>query len=859
MPKELGVARRDELMGTFPGEDVERASMLVRFLEGLGQLVPPAAEGKDTEISSRQENTETGIAPVEAAALSTETLEEPLLMGIEPEELLVPEPATLGAELSPEPASLEAMTEPTSLDSVPDLTSPELDHLEEDEDFTDMPETLPASGSLPTIAPEPQEITPSGQRDTGLLEMDGAPPSVDASLKPEDLGIDPEEEEEETSIQAEDEEAEKITSKVEHNRRDDPDSSARDTVNFYNQTQRMPGTRAINRDELDERAAEGTTALGAMPHDEPELDDMAEEIGFDDEPLSEPPLVEAIPADIDLSDATPVSDLPAVAESESERKDTQKFFVADILSQPDNDASSSDTAIDTPTETAVRSSRQAVPEPLPLPDPEVVGDFAASDDMLEPVEASERIIPEMVMMTDQAAVQPDHKSSDSTIDEATAPEQESSLQISTDTNKVTVTPETIPSQSALTRIVRKPEPEAADDSSSDDTAPDYAEPEVETDKPEEELEGSDSTDAELIASDSRPTSSRVRRITDALTRRLRVEKDETEKLIEAAEKVAQKLRDTSAASRTDLEAVNIPKATIDVSSGDPSEEITARHAEVPSKHTSGRLGDLLQMPVAEAEGTKPETEPENEPDELRRLAAALDRRTEKIKESSRRKTANLAEEPEPEFDENAETFRHPRVEDVEIDASLAQEPEPVKPRKERVPTSAISSLLDRIEDKLGGGAADIEDLYEESKSSDNLETDRNRLSSDPYVDMDIDELVSASARMREVIDEELNPSNRVTAKVPDRPSPITDPDSLSSRTAKISGTPLAKNLDNLWNEVSSRQTGVLNKGRDSSVRRRDEIGIGWTQEALWLTLGVITVTAAAVSSVFVYIVFQMFS
>lgn len=857
MPKELGVARRDELMGTFPGEDVERASMLVRFLEGLGQLVPPTAEGKDTEISSRQENTDTGIAPAEVAALSTETLEELPLMGIEPEELLVPEPATLGAELSPEPASLEAMTEPTSLDSVPDLTSPELDHLEDDEDFTDMPETLPASGSLPTVAPEPQEITPSGQRDTGLLEMDGMPPSVDASLKPEDLGINPEQEEE-TSIQAEDEEAEKITSKVEHDRRDDPDSNVRDTVNFYNQTQRMPGTRAINRDELDEQAAEGTTALGAMPHDEPELDDTAEEISFDDEPLPEPSLPETIPTDIDLSDATPVSDLPAVAESE--RKDTQKFFVADILSQPDNDASSSDTAIDTPTETAVRSSRKAVPEPLPLPVPEVVGDFAASDDMLEPVDASERIIPEMVMMTDQAAVQPDQKSGDSTIDEATAPEQEPSLQISTDTNKVTVTPETVPSQSALTRIVRKPEPEAADDSSSDDTAPDYAEPEVEVDKPEEELEVSDSTDAELIASDSRPTSSRVRRITDALTRRLRVEKDETEKLIEAAEKVAQKLRDTSAASRTDLEAVNMPKATIDVSSDDPSEAITARHAEVPSKHTSGRLGDLLQMPVAEsAEETKPETEPENEPDELRRLAAALDRRTEKIKESSRRKTANLAEEPEPEFDENAETFRHPRVEDVEIDAGLAQEPEPVKPRKERVPTSAISSLLDRIEDKLGGGAADIEDLYEESKPSDNLETDRNRLSSDPYVDMDIDELVSASARMREIIDEELNPSNRVTAKVPDRPTPATDPDSLSSRTAKISGTPLAKNLDNLWNEVSSRQTGVLNKGRDSSVRRRDEIGIGWTQEGLLLTLVVISFAAAAVSSMFVYAVFQMFS
>ncbi|MEE9312428.1 MAG: hypothetical protein V3V10_08460, partial [Planctomycetota bacterium] len=264
------------------------------------------------------------------------------------------------------------------------------------------------------------------------------------------------------------------------------------------------------------------------------------------------------------------------------------------------------------------------------------------------------------------------------------------------------------------------------------------------------------------------------------------------------------------------------------------------------------------MPIAEsADEAKPEAEPENEPDELRRLAAALDRRTEKIKESSRRKTANLPEEPE--FDENAETFRHPRVENVEIDADAVQKSEPEEQRKERVPTSAISSLLDRIEGKLGGGAADIEDLYEETRSSDDRETDRNRLSSDPYADMDIDELVSASGRMREIIDEELNSSNRITAKVPDRSTPIVDPDSLSARTAEISGTPLAKNLDNLWSEVSSRQTGVLNKGKDSSVRRRDEIGIGWTQEALWLTLGGIAVLAGTVSSVFVYVVFQIFS
>ncbi|MEE9312669.1 MAG: hypothetical protein V3V10_09695, partial [Planctomycetota bacterium] len=318
MPKELGIARRDELMGTFPGEDVERASMLVRFLEGLGQLVPPAAEGKDTEISSRQENTETGIGPNKPIALSSETLyEKPPLMGIETENLLTPEPldatgtATLRADLSPEPASLEAMIEPTSLDSVPDLTSPELDHLDEEEDFTDIPDLPPVRGSLPTVAPELHHIAASMDRDTGLLEMDGVPSAVDASLKPEDLGIDPEEDEE-TNIRAEDEEAEKITSKVERNRRDDPDSNVRDTVNFYNQTKRMPGTRAINREELNEQAADGTTALGAMPPDafgEPELDGMAEKIGFDDEPS----LVEATPADIDLSDATPVTTPPAIA------------------------------------------------------------------------------------------------------------------------------------------------------------------------------------------------------------------------------------------------------------------------------------------------------------------------------------------------------------------------------------------------------------------------------------------------------------------------------------------------------------------------------------------------------------------
>ncbi|MHC4839512.1 MAG: hypothetical protein ACYTDT_00940 [Planctomycetota bacterium] len=823
MPKELGVARRDELMGTFPGEDVERASMLVRFLEGLGQLVPPKAPGKDTEISARQNETETGLEPAGGNGQSSETLFDTPI-SIDSDDLLAPEP--LDAEMAHEPMSLDALVEPTSLDSVPDLTSPELDHLEEEEDFTDMPDLPPVSGSLPTVAPQPHEISPSMNRDTGLLEMDGAPPAVDASLNPEDLGVDPEDVE--TSIKDEDDEAEKITSKVERdNRRDDPDSNVRDTVNFYNQTQRMPGNTGKPEDSGVHESAHGTMPLGGgelASFDEPDLA-SPEPISLDaPEPFdaeemeltAEPALMEP---DLSADEPFASDEMPSdqLATDTADSEGSQKFRVADILARPhasdmEVPSSAGDTALEVPTETEVVAAAKSRAEPVPLPNPDVVGDFAASTDVLEPTDASERIVPEMAGPSDET-VHGSHSGGLGRItDRVDAPEADadSALQISTDTNKVSVEPEAVPSHSGLTRLITPTdsgvvdpvddEPESTD--SSDDTAPDYAEIVSQTSPANvvslQKRGHPDDTDHDTVDEEADNSSTRVRRITDALTNRLRAEKDETEALIAKAEKIARQLRDSSAASRTDLEAISF------------------------------------------ASGEEDDSQPETTLDDL--LSAHEQKQTED------------GVERQIPFDENAETLRHPVVsnEDDEVDTREIPSRVASFSRRDRVPTSAISSLLDRIEGKLGGAADDFEDMGDDATRRHSVSTVRDSRISDEHARVDINELVSASGRMREVLGES-DEDSEFTSRRP-ATAPVAAPTS-----ARESGTPLGKNLDSLWSEVSSRQTGVLQKESGRQVKVRNDAGIGWTQEALWLTLGLITVAAAAASSFFVILVFKIFT
>lgn len=855
MPKELGVARRDELMGTFPGEDVERASMLVRFLEGVGQLLPPEAEGKDTEITFKQERTETGLTQSDGNDQSSDTFFEQPVPVIETmgEDLLAPEQVKVDEAL---PLALDASPEPVLLDAAPDLISPELDNLDEDEDFTDSTDMPSLSGSLPTVAPEPHEISLSTDRDTGLLEMDGRPPELDTTLNLADLGIDPEEDEE-TNIKDVEEEAEKISP---DERRENSDANVRDTVNFYNQTKRMPGTRHITPAEV---SAAGTAPLRAPARQEEAVTELdwpqepeavsIEPVSLDElsmDSLTENPEFSEMSAELideDSSEVTPVVPMFAIND---ERKDTHKFLVPEVHSKSKDlasDDTADDTAIDaaddTVTEIPSTSHKSPKPEDIrPLPSPVSVGDFLSSDEEIQPEEdASERITPELGRRNDaqELANGPDVRSGESTIDELLQDENTaSSLKISTDTNKVTVEPGAVPSHSAAASIVsRQPEEDAAktlgDETSSAQALPAQG---ITAREASADDTDSDSGLSDDTSQDAR-LSSRVRRITDALTRRLRMEKDETEALIEAAEKVAQRLRDTSTESRIDLETVGLP--TKQQPDEDPSEAITTRNRAISENRNDGRLGELLSK----------DTEPtdRDEKDELRRMAAALDRRTERIKESSRKKTEHQTGRLQEQFDAAAETLRHP--------ALRADPPEPQDiVKKERIPTSAIGDLLDRIEDKLGGGAASIEELIEESRK----ETASISAIGDPYAEMDIDELVAASGRFRGLIDEQLSAEDHHTAKVTVQKHSESE-DSLSARTAKISGTPLAKNLDNLWSEVSSRQTGVLQKDKGGRIRQRDEIGIGWTQEALWLTMGAVTVAAAAVASVIMFVVFQLFS
>ena len=489
-------------------------------------------------------------------------------------------------EMSPEPMQ----PEPQSLDSVPDLTSPELDFAGEEQDETDILEDRQTH--LPTVRPHTDELPRRDSSDTGILEAAtvGAIPADERISLDELSPYD----DDETGMPASGEESERITNKVELKRdvdprASDPNAVVRDTVNFYNQTQSLYEKRGSGFPTISPTVVNSTQPLGLRKADGPAPDLFSEPdvtpMGFDDDETLEL-TADATSEDIDqretdkfrAEDRQP-PELPKPEgtdkidkqQMELERdgelepladekvaggRDTQRFYVAEILAQKqaDADASSDSTAdlqpahegrprtaasSDTAPELATESGRgndtrrepppphlpkaapkKVKPDPRELPKPAQVNtDFVES----RPLAASNRIIPEI-------------DSGRGLLDDDDEPE------------KIT---DKLHRPATRPPVPQKPDPSRR-------------------------------------APPARPARTRV---TDGLSARLKQEREETLRLIEQAEAVAVRLREASAAASSELLAVSSRRQHVPQYTPEPEPQ---------------------PQPVAVAQVTEREPEPEAE-------------------------------------------------------------------------------------------------------------------------------------------------------------------------------------------------------------------------------------------------------
>ncbi|MBK8207174.1 MAG: hypothetical protein IPK87_10380 [Planctomycetes bacterium] len=891
MPRDLGKAKRDDLTGHFPGESAEHVSGFATFLEGSGQLQRADAGSFEdgNGDNGRHGSTDTEVAPypggngrrpVPAAqdtvfdeqpfAEMTPEPMEPMDAGfMEPEPLLSPEPLAPAAQpmsLDAEPADLQSMdlSPVQELDSVPDLTSPELDTIDsaEEEDETDYA-TAKQRKSLPTVRPRTDEL-PGGkrpydpaQRDTGMLEMQAERLPEHDRLSVNDLRSDADSgndsSEEETGLvvrEGRDTEDEKITSKVDPRIDLDPrnpQSVVRDTVNFYNQTQSLNNTRGPQGSQrqpfptISPNAVNSGRPLDLEPSLEPDLapepmepaaldavDDIDEADRQDTDKFREedrrPP---RLPQPTGSEAATRIvagrgnepPQLDAVApERQAAGKDTQKFYVADILSKsepaqaksgdtsgelqpadsgppPGKQLGTSDTAADYSTRSraerkrAERTDTGQRPEPLPEPE-RVHTDFKQRAEYA----SSERLVPEL--FTPDSA-EPDASFFDSEIAASLDSDDLDAEDEHTDREPLPQTKDRI-----TERVLKKPasepaapviaaseenrernfypdEPEISvadfDDLAAAEPPPPRGGTTLRPSLPEHvsAQRPSDRRQPVAASASARKAPESGRRITDALARRVREEREETMRLIQQAEEVAARLRTASEQSRTDLEAVSARRAA---ASADTAFEEPVPGTDV---HDTDEFATIPPTPAV-APQTESTTDPES---------------------TSTRRSA-----------------------------------------RKRVPTRAIGDLVDRIEHKLGGTPASLEDIIREaSQRLDGVEPP----AAQPAVDADVDELVAASSALREAVEAEWE-EDRLSgthAAVP---------------AAAVSGR-LSGDLESIWEEVDSRgPTGEI-EGHMAGIAASEEIGIGWTQEALWKTLVGISGVTFALGALFVYVLYTIFS
>ncbi|MCA8916835.1 MAG: hypothetical protein KDB90_15690 [Planctomycetes bacterium] len=973
MPRDLGKAKRADLAGHFPGEQAEYGSSFAHFLEGSGQL-KPLEDGTYLDTPTRGNGNGKGNATeipglhTEAPGRGTDTEVAPRTadgnghskdngtdifdthFGDSPfgGDEMMPEPAFADDALEPlqpgngetealEPVSFEPSAdtllpnaaEPELLDSVPDLTSPELDAGAddgEDQDDTDLLDdprrnqlqtVRPHTDELPPKREELEDLAPASASDTGMLiaEAFAAPETggwdevdFDDDSEPEritdKISRNAQRDEDLTTVHPRRPEVdgEKITNKVEP-RRDvdpraaDPNAVVRDTVNFYNQTQSLheqkknsggfptisptvvnstqplgirPEAEAgpnapdlFSEDDSDTDTLKPGPAFGSDegmsfgPDDEPSLAAMAEPMSLDAEspslslePESAPAELSAEsdleeaekretdkfkredrePPDLPVPEGTDKVDKDAVARERARHqsgepagleplsdekvaggKDTQRFYVSEILAKKDHTGDttaelvpaedgpppmaqpSSETSPDYPTESSAAASarRKAKrPEPQELPEPSDV-----NTDFLEKVHVSheDRIVPEIGTDAEYDADFEDDEADEADGDDTVDEEAIEAVNVrAKDDDRITE------------KLKPGTEPDGAPDAAQAASAVSswVYPPRAVADSGRRDQPSTRSATAKpRPAAVSAQHSNRVKKITDGLSRRLKQEREETLRLIEQAEAVAVKLREASEASRTDLVAL--------------SERRTEIRRRAPD------AADLHELPDSA----------DDDPAQDDETGSA----------------ATVFEDRPPELNAQRAEVRNAR------------------PRSgERVPTKAIGEIVNELQRSAERAPASLSELLDEVSRRQEAAASARLADSNGDVDQedDLDLLVAASARLRETVESEWE-EDRVSGRAPavpgDEPEPESEPAPAATARRPAAESTLSADLDRLWEVLDSRRhsaahaTVVLPAADKTRISpREDEPLEGWTQELLWPTLAGIAVATFILGALFVW-------
>lgn len=775
-----------------------------------------------------------GVAPTGAPPMGqpTEALRPPTVAAPQPE-LMAPEPE--------------------ALESIPDFASPEHDAPVPDEDEGSEPVTdkLPPRPSSQSALLPP----PATAGDTGMLTMEAEPLPETDRLTLEELRAD-----EDTHLQVGMDPSEKITSKVEPRtdgdpRARDPDAVVRDTVNFYNQTQSLHQRQAAEKPvpkvagtvplaprprEFDDSPSRRFTPPPPLPTLNAELEMLPEVPALEDQDLLSPeaeaaPVLDAseemaeaerkdtdrfmeddrrppdLPRPMGADSAAPapaasvapgqVQHLQAVApEKVAAGKDTQKFFVADILRKKEEPApapaaasagestaelsvetqvgrageSSTDTAFEVATERASTVREPRVPVAATAARPELPGPVDVQQDFDTGYfgRTGERIIPEYDGVPQEARghEEAQTRASAETADGA-APER-----ITEKVQKAAEHAEPAPAA----REQRPAVPAAA---SSGRPA----------------LAASAGRMPATLRAASTPAAAARKATprTDELSQRMAAEREETLRLLQSAEDLAARLRDASQQSRTDLLAISARRRAAPVAPLETPEPVQAVVADAaPTRILSARDygGD-----------DKPTT-------------------------------------PVPSMPDGG--------------ARPVSQPTPRASARERVPTQAIGDIVNAIEAKLGGGGEPLSDLLQEASrritrrieaetgGNGHGHADEEHLAAE---DIDVDALVAASASWRAVFGHE----SETPEPEPAEPAP--------AASARFAPSPLAQDLDRMWKELSTRNPTVVSAAEPARIAPRPEAAAGWTQEALWKTLSGISVVTFVLGGLFVWILYRVFS
>lgn len=893
MPRELGKARTQDLVGSLPGESGNHVSDLAAFLQGSGQMQVPdpgsyldapsngsgsdteIGRGRDTEVAPAAHNFggnghaedtvfDTPLASFDSemgfgdmgGEMTPELSPGPLLTPMQTPQALTPQPLTpqsLGpVDLSPTP-----MAEPQSLESVPDLTSPELDEPIE-EDQTEFPPSQQKTTKLPTVK------APASSSDTGVLEMAAKPlPKAEridmAELAPQ--GAD-----EETNLKDESGESEKITSKVDP-RRDidprslDPNAVMRDTVNFYNQTQSLHGERkaapagsgqrgfptispnAVNSsapldlrpDRDSKQPMPEPTLLSSDESDtlmplsaDPELASLVAESDhveadrrdtdrFMDDDRRPPPLPQ--PEGVGAgSGRRPAARTPGELEALSDErtaagKDTQRFYVAEILkpaaaepadstdelepadtSVPKAAAPSGDTAPDY-TSASEAATRIAYRKPEPLPSPGSV----QTDFLERPYStAAERLVPELEdesqKPTDKLPERKDRITEKVLQQQAAQPASQPAMRPAASAPRPASAPQVRPVSAPQVRPVPAPQPVAA--SRRDGVG-----------------------------------SGRHNRISDSVSRRLRAERDETLKLIEAAEEVARRLRASSDSARADLATLSARRTPISADPADNQTEVVTA-AAVTGAAATGAPGH--------SQGDKQADTNTN-----------VRRRTDKTPKPP----AEIAD-ASVDWYGDADPLRDTASDMPAADMPEADGSAPASRRRERVPTRAIGEILDEIESKLQSGPA-LSDLL--SEASARLDAAPPK-APEPEHDDDLDLWVAASGRLREIVESDLPRHDARDAD--DEAGHEGGNGHHGNGNGNGNGTSgrLSSEVEKLWHELDSRRevTVLPRSDRPRVVPASPEpAGSGLSQEAMWQTLVGIAAVTFVLGAFFVWLLHRL--